>query len=57
MGKFIVRGTVYHEYSVEVVADSKDDAREKAGFIPLSEWDNNGSSGLDIWDTEEETND
>ena len=57
MGKFIVRGTIYIDYIVEVEADDKDKARELAESIPLESWSDDGGSGLDIYDVYEEDND
>lgn len=52
MGRFVVSGTVYHEYSIIVEADTADEAREKAWEKPLFEWFDNGRSGVDIYEVE-----
>ncbi len=54
MGKYVVYGTVYHEYQVTVEADDKDTAREIAEGMPLSDWFDGGRSGIDIYDVEVE---
>ena len=53
MGKFIVRGTVYLEYTVEVEADSKDNARDVAVEMSLDNWDMNNRSGIDVYEITE----
>lgn len=57
MTKYLVRGTVYFDYIVEVEADDKDKARELAENIPLKDWYDDGGSGLDIYEVYEEDND
>ena len=57
MAVFIVRATIYTDYIVEVEADSKDEAREFAESIPMSQWSDDGGSGLDIYEVYEEDND
>lgn len=57
MTKFIVRGTVYTDYLVEVEAADKDEARAIAETYQLIEWHSDGGSGLDIYDVYEEDSD
>ena len=53
MGKYVVCGTVYLEYSVEVEADSKDNARDVAVEMSLDDWDMNNRSGIDVYEITE----
>jgi hypothetical protein len=53
MGKYVVYGTVYLEYSVEVEADSKDNARDVAVEMSLDDWDMNNRSGIDVYEITE----
>ncbi len=50
MGKFVVYGTVYHEYQVTVEADDKQSAYELAESMPLSEWSFDDKSGIDVYE-------
>ena len=50
MGKYVVYGTRYLDYSIEVEAGSKDEAREVALETPLTDWSDNSNKNLDIYD-------
>lgn len=52
MAKYMVFGTVYYEYSVEVEADDRESAREVAEGKPLSEWSFDDKSGLDVYEVD-----
>lgn len=57
MGNYVVFGTVYHEYSLEIEAESKEEARMIAESTRLEEWSDNDVSGMDIYDVIEGGND
>jgi hypothetical protein len=57
MGNYVARGTVYHEYTVEIEAESADEARQIAESMGLDEWSDDGVSGMDIYEVYEEGED
>lgn len=57
MTKYVVLGTVYHEYSLEVEAESQEEARRIAESTRLDEWSDNDVSGMDIYDVVKEDDD
>jgi hypothetical protein len=53
MGKYVVYGTRYLDYSIEVEAGSKDEARDVALGMSLDDWDFNNRSGVDVYEITE----
>lgn len=54
MGNYIVRATVYHDYLIEVQAESIEQARAVALKEPITAWSEDDVSGLDIHTVEGE---
>lgn len=54
MGNYIVRGTVYHDYLIEVQAETPEQAKVLAQAEPLNAWSGDDVSGLDIYSVKSE---
>ena len=53
MPKYIIYADITHNYSIEIEANDRTDAKELAANTSVEQWDNNDSGYVDIFDVVE----